>query len=120
MKLKIRVMIIGATGFVGRALVECLLVRGVKVLAAVRKKSASLPSVVQQVVINDLQLLAEGWVSLPPAFFDDVDVITYLAARVQTRGRGQVPNCELSVFLVYEKTSTARISKCSVSHCLSG
>jgi len=40
--------------------------------------------------------------------------------RLGSKGWGQVPNCELSVFLVYDKTFTARISKCFVPHYLSG
>lgn len=77
-----KIMLIGATGFVGKALVECLLADSIEVLAGVRKKSAGLSSIVQQVVIGDLSVLTEDSLGSKPSLFDGVDTVIHVAARV--------------------------------------
>ncbi len=72
-----RVLLTGATGFVGIPLVHHLINNDFNVVAAVRKQSDSLPSKIRQIRIGDL---------LPETNWSDtllnVDVVIHLAARV--------------------------------------
>lgn len=77
-----KVLITGATGFVGRALVNRLLANHVSVLAGVRKESANLPDSVQQWVIGDLAVLEETSLALKHSLFESVDTVIHTAARV--------------------------------------
>ncbi len=78
-----KVFVTGATGFVGRALVEDLLSESYEVKALVRQSSDNLPLVVEQVVVGDLAdfnlARREG---LMRKALKDVDVIVHVAARV--------------------------------------
>lgn len=96
------VLVTGAAGFVGNALVRTLLVEGYQVSALVREFSDSLPESVKQVKIGDLALLTEqhndhtdrqhselqNFGSHFPhkdklaASLDGVDTVVHLAARV--------------------------------------
>lgn len=49
-----RILVTGATGFVGRALLPVLLQNGHTIIAAVRRPNASLPSGIEQVVVPDI------------------------------------------------------------------
>jgi len=75
-------LITGATGFVGRALVDRLLVNGEHVLAGVRRQSSNLPDSVQQRVIGDLSILEGTSTTLKLSCFEGVDVVIHAAARV--------------------------------------
>jgi nucleoside-diphosphate-sugar epimerase len=76
------VLITGATGFVGRALVNHLLANDVNVLAGMRKPSANLPDSVHRMVIGDLSMLKEMSAPFKYSLFDGVDVVIHSAARV--------------------------------------
>jgi len=76
------ILVTGATGFVGKALVSCLSSNGMDVLGAVRKESSCFPNSVQQVVIGDLSTFGvERKESMSP-IFDGVEVVIHAAARV--------------------------------------
>jgi nucleoside-diphosphate-sugar epimerase len=77
-----KALITGATGFVGNALVDCLLVNGIDILAAVRRESRGLLHSVRQVVVGDLSVLTKGAMDLSPSIFDSIDVVIHVAARV--------------------------------------
>lgn len=72
-----RVLVTGATGFVGRALVAQLLADGRAVTAAVRRHDALLPRDVRQIVVTDIGP-ATDW----SAALEEVDAVVHLAARV--------------------------------------
>ena len=85
-----KVLVTGAAGFVGRALVSELLIKGYQVKALVRKVCGELPVEAGQVV-GDLTALVDGdssafpqndRVGLGGSMFAGVDVVVHLAARV--------------------------------------
>ena len=71
-----RVLVTGATGFVGRALVPLLLARGHHVRAAVRRPDAQVPGA-ELVAVGDIGPDTD-W----SAALDGVDAVAHLAARV--------------------------------------
>lgn len=81
-----RVLVTGASGFVGRALVHELLQRGFTVTAAVRRP-VTLPAEARVVEIMDLAA-AQNW----DAAFEDVRAVVHCAARVHVmRDRAHDP-----------------------------
>ena len=78
-----KIVVTGATGFVGKALVVDLLANSFEIKALVRQSSVALPLAVEQVVVGDLSELALGDSSgfLREAFIG-VDVVVHTAARV--------------------------------------
>ena len=78
----------GATGFMGNALLACLLENKMKILVGVRKKTGTLPHSVQQVIIGDLSVLSKGSLTLQGAIFDGVEVVIHTAARVHVMNEG--------------------------------
>lgn len=80
-----KVLVTGAAGFVGRALISELLIKGYQVKALVRKVCGELPVEAGQVV-GDLTALVDGDPSAFPllggSMFAGVDVVVHLAARV--------------------------------------
>lgn len=71
------ILVTGATGFIGRSLVEHLLVKDHEVIAGVRTLSNSLPVDVKQTGIGELSAVTDWQQALL-----DVDVVIHLAARV--------------------------------------
>jgi len=72
-------LVTGATGFVGRALVSELVANRSQVKALVRKVSTGLPAEVEQVVMDLGEIDREGAIN---AVFSGVDVVIHAAARV--------------------------------------
>jgi nucleoside-diphosphate-sugar epimerase len=72
------ILVTGATGFVGRALVSELLAKGCQIKAFVRKTSG-LPVEVEQVVVDLGEIEEEGAIK---DAFTGVDVVVHAAARV--------------------------------------
>lgn len=75
-------LVTGATGFVGNALVHCLLERGIDIMAGVRKETIDLPSSVLQMVVGDLSVMTDDTLALNNMLFDGVDTVIHTAARV--------------------------------------
>jgi len=77
------IVVTGATGFVGKALISDLLSKTVEVKAIVRQSSTALSSSIKQVVVGDLSDLAlnDSSASLRDAFYG-VEVVVHTAARV--------------------------------------
>lgn len=71
-----RILVTGATGFVGRTLVPLLLARGHHVRAAVRRSDASVPGA-EIVAVGDIGPGTDWTLAL-----DGVDAVAHLAARV--------------------------------------
>ena len=74
-----KILITGATGFIGQALSASLLKDGHDVFALVREKTDILQSSVKQVVIGDLSQLDS---TLEENAFKGIDVVIHTAARV--------------------------------------
>ena len=70
-----KILLTGATGFIGRALLDELMQRNNNVVAAVRSEKSNLPENVLQVKINDLFELKNS------ESMCDVDVVIHCAAR---------------------------------------
>jgi len=78
-----KILITGATGFIGEALVEALSPKTCEINALVRKPSAKLPLSVKQVVVGDLaELDLDDSSSFLRGEFNGVDVVVHTAARV--------------------------------------
>ncbi|MBU4011814.1 MAG: NAD-dependent epimerase/dehydratase family protein, partial [Proteobacteria bacterium] len=85
------ILVTGATGFVGRALVPKLLAKGWQIKALVRKMSG-LPVEVEQVVVDLGEKESEGAIK---DSFAGVDVVVHAAARVHMmRDRSANPLAE--------------------------
>ncbi|MDX2505488.1 MAG: NAD-dependent epimerase/dehydratase family protein, partial [Gammaproteobacteria bacterium] len=76
------ILVTGATGFVGRALIMRLLANDVNVLAGVRTRLVGFPDAVQEAVIGDLSVLGDASLALKHTLFEDVDIVVHTAARV--------------------------------------
>jgi nucleoside-diphosphate-sugar epimerase len=78
-----KVLVSGATGFVGRALIDALLSQRAEIVVLVRKKTDIFPPVIAQVVISDLSDidLMMFWNNNSDVFHD-IDIVIHLAARV--------------------------------------
>lgn len=75
-----RIFVCGASGFVGKALVNELLSEGHNVVAGVRKHSADLPEAVEQKLVGDLTLLSKQNTIIDT--LKNSDVVIHTAARV--------------------------------------
>ena len=73
------ILVTGATGFVGRALVPELFANGCQIRALVRKVSTGLPAEVEQVVVDLGEIEDAGVIK---DAFAGVDVVVHAAARV--------------------------------------
>ena len=76
-----RVLVTGATGFVGRALLPRLLDGGHRVRVALRRPAAALPAGIEEVMVGELGP-ATDW----SAALAGVDRVVHLAARVHVMG----------------------------------
>jgi nucleoside-diphosphate-sugar epimerase len=79
-----RVLISGATGFVGRSLVRSLIDSNCRVISIVRESQFNLPEQVVQVTVSDLENWSDTNLSFKNNFkkiLIDVDVVIHLAAR---------------------------------------
>ena len=77
-----KVLVTGATGFVGQALIENLLFESCEVRALVRDSFAALPLAVERVVISDLtDLTSSDPTSTLRDAFKGVDTVVHTAAR---------------------------------------
>lgn len=98
------VLVTGATGFVGRAVVERLLAEGRRVRAAVRRSGASLPAGVEPVLVGEIDGATRWGDALA-----GVDAIVHLAARVH------VPNASLADARRINRDGTARLARSCAS-----
>ena len=71
-----KILVTGATGFIGRAVVKKLLVEEFVISALVRNISPTLPDSVTQIEIGDLSSLPENIPAL-----HDIDIVIHIAAR---------------------------------------
>lgn len=96
----LKILITGATGFVGRSLVPVLIASGYDVLCAVSKKAVWLNA--PQVIINRLELMTD-WSDI----LIGVDVVIHLAAKVHVM-KGNVP---LEEFCKVNSDATKRLAE---------
>ena len=71
------ILVTGSTGFIGRALINQLVIHSFKPLASVRKQTSLFPSHIEQVVAGDI-LPNTVWKEA----LSNIDVVIHLAARV--------------------------------------
>jgi nucleoside-diphosphate-sugar epimerase len=77
------ILVTGATGFVGKALIESLLSQSCDVKSLIRQPSSELPLAVEQLVVGDLAKLAlDDSSGFLREAFNDIDVVVHAAARV--------------------------------------
>ena len=78
-----KVLVTGASGFVGQALIKSLLLDSYEVRGLVRQSSTALPSAAEQVVIGDLvDLTLSSSSTVLREAFKGVDAVVHTAARV--------------------------------------
>jgi len=73
----VKILVTGATGFIGSALVNELVLQKQELICSVRKQSAFLPESINQVIIEDLSISTDWSKSLM-----GIDTVIHLAARV--------------------------------------
>ena len=77
-----KVLVTGATGFIGQALIENLLFQSCEVRGLVRQSSVALPLAVEQVVMGDLMdLTSSNSSSVLREAFKGIDTVVHTAAR---------------------------------------
>lgn len=107
-----QVFITGATGFIGKALINSLLAENHGVIAAVRKYSNQLPAAVQQLEIGDLATFAEADESvLKRGVAESLsvsDVVVHLAGRAHILSEDPVK--EQSHFDAVNATATIKLA----------
>ncbi|MFW5426104.1 MAG: UDP-glucose 4-epimerase family protein [Methylophagaceae bacterium] len=91
-----KVVITGATGFIGRALVNYLVNNGISVVVIVRKNSVNFPSKVEQVAVSDLRAVLTYTQENIKVALQDADVVIHLAARAHVMK--EVPKTALTEF----------------------
>ncbi len=105
--MNIRVLITGATGFVGRSLCVEMLERGSHVKAAIRKAHA-LGDGVEAVFVNAIDGMTD-WESA----LNDVDVVIHLAARVHVMQ--DLSENPLDAFRKVNVEGTAHLARCAAN-----
>lgn len=103
-----RIFVTGATGFVGRALVDNLIADGHSVIAGVRAISAELPVEVEQKLVGDLSLLLDEQNTFTD-ILKNVDVVIHTAARVHIMNDNSVD--PLTEFRKVNVTATHELAK---------
>jgi len=75
----VKILVTGATGFVGSALVNELVLKKIELICSMRKQSIELPRSINQIIIEDLSISTDWSKSLM-----GVDIVIHLAARAHT------------------------------------
>ncbi|NOQ81317.1 MAG: NAD-dependent epimerase/dehydratase family protein [Methylophaga sp.] len=106
-----KIVITGATGFIGRALVNSLVSSGFFVIAIVREYSPDLPDEVEQLVVGDLNtLLTSSQVNIKTALAG-ADVVIHLAARAHILK--ETADTPLTVFRQLNRDVTIKLARMS-------
>jgi len=99
-----KILITGATGFIGQAVTTELLKQSYNVHATVRVPSPTLPKAVQRHIIGDLTTLTNKL-----SVLDDTDVIIHLAARAHIMD--ETANDPLTEFRKVNTTATLNLAR---------
>ncbi len=99
-----KVLVTGASGFVGAAIAEYLAAAGHEVIAASRTPGPDRPGLWREVQLPDLR-----GVSLPPGFFEDAEAVVHAAGMAhQTRRTGEEDLHRVNGIAAGEIASAAR------------
>ena len=99
-----KILVTGATGFIGQAVVQELLKQAFNVNAAVRKLSPDLPDAVTQVEIGDLSALPENI-----SILQNIDIVIHIAARAHIMNETQ--SNPLAEFRKVNTTGTLNLAR---------
>ena len=99
-----KILVTGATGFIGLAVAQELLKQAFDVSAAVRKLSPFLPDAVKQIEIGDISSLPENISTL-----HDMDVVIHIAARAHIMD--ETESNPLSEFRKVNTTATLNLAR---------
>lgn len=98
-----KILLTGATGFVGRALTQQLLEQNFHVTVLVRQYNASLPQLITQIEIGDLSTLPDNLPQLQA-----IDVVIHVAARAHIMH--EMENNPLSLFRKINTAPTLKLA----------
>ena len=105
-----KVLLTGATGFIGKAVIEGLLSDSCEVKAFVRQFSEVIPLAVEQVIVGDLADLTLSDTSCLSRNFKDIDVVVHTAARVHIMNDSSNP---LAKFRKVNRDATLVLARCA-------
>lgn len=103
-----KIMVTGATGFIGQAVVQALLAQKYRLSIAVRNLSPTLPESVTQIKITDIASLAENSSAL-----QDIDVLIHIAGRAHIMDKTE--NDPLAEFRRVNTTATLKLANLAES-----
>ena len=99
-----KILVTGATGFIGKAVIQKLLIQEFIVSALVRNTSPALPDSVTQIVIGDISTLPKNISAL-----QNIDVLIHIAARAHIMN--ETENNPLTEFRKVNTTATLNLAR---------
>lgn len=113
-----QIFVTGATGFIGKALINSLLADNHNVIAGVRKLSKQLPATVKQIEIGDLAEFSDTneieFETRLGTFLSACDVLVHLAGRAHVLSEDSTK--EQSLFEAVNVTATFKLAKLASKH----
>lgn len=109
-----RFLVTGATGFVGKKLVETLSSDGHDVIALVRQKREDMPNDIRQLELEDLAQITEHAVDLEELFsaLRETDIVVHAAARAHVLNESVAE--PLTVFRKINAEATVELARLAV------
>jgi nucleoside-diphosphate-sugar epimerase len=109
----VKVLLTGATGFIGKALISEFISSGYQVIALVRNLSSELPEQVEQMILEDWSVLSIEALAQPlGSVLRDLDVVVHAAARAHIMREASVD--PLAECMVVNRNATLTIAQLAV------